>query len=131
MRERAQRYLDDPTLVRNIIADGCDGAQALPAETMRDVREAMGLRIHEGAAEPLAANRSNVAAGQRPVAKVYGEPVIELPHDLYIPPDALEVFLEAFEGPLDLLLYLIRKQNIDILDIPMARSRASTWSTSR
>jgi segregation and condensation protein A len=53
-------------------------------------------------------------------AKVYGEPVIELPHDLYIPPDALEVVLEAFEGPLDLLLYLIRKENLDILDIPMA-----------
>ena len=53
-------------------------------------------------------------------AKIYGEPVIELPHDLYIPPDALEVVLEAFEGPLDLLLYLIRKENLDILDIPMA-----------
>src|ERR687892_1176667 len=54
------------------------------------------------------------------MAKVYGEPVVELPHDLYIPPDALEVVLEAFEGPLDLLLYLIRKENLDILDIPMA-----------
>ena len=54
------------------------------------------------------------------MAKLYGEPVIELPHDLYIPPDALEVVLEAFEGPLDLLLYLIRKQNLDILDVPMA-----------
>jgi segregation and condensation protein A len=53
-------------------------------------------------------------------AKVYGEPVIELPTDLYIPPDALEIILEAFEGPLDLLLYLIRKENLDILDIPMA-----------
>jgi segregation and condensation protein A len=53
-------------------------------------------------------------------AKLYGEPVIELPHDLYIPPDALEVILEAFEGPLDLLLYLIRKENLDILDIAMA-----------
>src|SRR5688572_27959817 len=53
-------------------------------------------------------------------ANVYGEPVIELPHDLYIPPDALEIVLEAFEGPLDLLLYLIRKENLDILDIPMA-----------
>jgi len=53
-------------------------------------------------------------------AKVYGEPVFELPHDLYIPPDALEIVLEAFEGPLDLLLYLIRKENLDILDIPMA-----------
>ncbi len=54
------------------------------------------------------------------LALVYGEAVTELPQDLYIPPDALEVFLEAFEGPLDLLLYLIRKQNIDILDIPVA-----------
>jgi segregation and condensation protein A len=54
------------------------------------------------------------------VAKLYGEPLGELPRDLYIPPDALEVFLEAFEGPLDLLLYLIRRANIDILDIPMA-----------
>lgn len=54
------------------------------------------------------------------VARLYGEPLFELPRDLYIPPDALEVFLEAFEGPLDLLLYLIRKQNFNILDIPMA-----------
>jgi len=53
------------------------------------------------------------------VARLYGEPLFNLPHDLYIPPDALEVFLEAFEGPLDLLLYLIRKQNFNILDIPM------------
>ncbi len=53
-------------------------------------------------------------------AKLYGEPLFRLPTDLYIPPDALEVFLEAFEGPLDLLLYLIRKQNFNILDIPMA-----------
>ena len=55
-----------------------------------------------------------------PFALVYGQAVTELPLDLYIPPDALEVFLEAFEGPLDLLLYLIRKQNFSILDIPMA-----------
>lgn len=54
------------------------------------------------------------------VPLVYGQAFTELPQDLYIPPDALEVFLEAFEGPLDLLLYLIRKQNIDILDIPVA-----------
>ncbi len=52
-------------------------------------------------------------------AKLYGEPLFKMPHDLYIPPDALQVFL-AFEGPLDLLLYLIRKQNFNILDIPMA-----------
>jgi segregation and condensation protein A len=54
------------------------------------------------------------------VARLYGEPLFTMPTDLYIPPDALEVFLEAFEGPLDLLLYLIRKQNFNILDIPMA-----------
>jgi segregation and condensation protein A len=54
-------------------------------------------------------------------AKLYGEPLFKLPSDLYIPPDALEVFLEAFQGPLDLLLYLIRKQNFNILDIPMAQ----------
>ena len=55
-----------------------------------------------------------------PVARLYGEPLPELPKDLYIPPDALEVYLESFEGPLDLLLYLIRKANLSILDIPMA-----------
>ena len=54
------------------------------------------------------------------VARLYGEPLFSMPRDLYIPPDALEIFLEAFEGPLDLLLYLIRKQNFNILDIPMA-----------
>lgn len=56
-----------------------------------------------------------------PLARVYGQALIEAPQDLYIPPDALEVILEAFEGPLDLLLYLIRRQNIDILDIPVAQ----------
>lgn len=55
-----------------------------------------------------------------PLALVHGEPVLELPGDLYIPPDALRVFLDTFEGPLDLLLYLIRKHNLDVLDIPMA-----------
>ena len=55
-----------------------------------------------------------------PIAKVRGEPFVGLPQDLYIPPEALEVFLESFEGPLDLLLYLIRKNSLDILDIPMA-----------
>lgn len=54
------------------------------------------------------------------LARLYGEPLFALPNDLYIPPEALQVFLEAFEGPLDLLLYLIRKQNFNILDIPMA-----------
>jgi segregation and condensation protein A len=57
---------------------------------------------------------------EMPFAMVEGEAVTQMPHDLYIPPDALQVFLEAFEGPLDLLLYLIRRQNLDILDIPIA-----------
>ena len=57
---------------------------------------------------------------EMPFAVVHGEPITQLPRDLYIPPQALEVFLEAFEGPLDLLLYLIRRQNVDILDIPIA-----------
>lgn len=57
---------------------------------------------------------------EMPLAVVKGQPVVEIPQDLYIPPDALEVILEAFEGPLDLLLYLIRRQNLDILDIPVA-----------
>ncbi len=55
-----------------------------------------------------------------PVARIYGEAMETLPQDLYIPPDALEIMLDAFEGPLDLLLYLIRKANVDVLDIPMA-----------
>ncbi len=59
-----------------------------------------------------------------PIAVVFGEAVLETPHDLFIPPDALRVILESFEGPLDLLLYLIRKQNLDVLDIPMARITA-------
>jgi segregation and condensation protein A len=61
-----------------------------------------------------------VQQAEMPFAIVQGQPFTQLPSDLYIPPDALEVFLEAFEGPLDLLLYLIRRQNLDILDIPIA-----------
>ncbi|MEO9080355.1 MAG: ScpA family protein [Rhodanobacter sp.] len=57
---------------------------------------------------------------EMPLAMVRGEPLLQMPQDLYIPPDALEVILESFEGPLDLLLYLIRRQNLDILDIPVA-----------
>ena len=66
------------------------------------------------------AEEQTPAQSEMPFAVVDGEPVTELPQDLYIPPYALQVFLEAFEGPLDLLLYLIRRQNIDILDIPIA-----------
>jgi len=59
-----------------------------------------------------------------PVARLYGQPVVQIPADLFIPPDALRVILDAFEGPLDLLLYLIRKHNLDVLDIPMAQLTA-------
>lgn len=72
------------------------------------------------APKPVADNDLLPSQAEMPFAIVDGEPVTELPQDLYIPPYALKVFLEAFEGPLDLLLYLIRRQNIDILDIPIA-----------
>ncbi|KGM54936.1 rifampin ADP-ribosyl transferase [Lysobacter daejeonensis GH1-9] len=67
-----------------------------------------------------AAQTSAPQQQEMPLAVVHGQPVLQIPQDLYIPPDALEVILEAFEGPLDLLLYLIRRQNLDILDIPVA-----------
>ncbi|HKB59545.1 MAG TPA: ScpA family protein [Gallionellaceae bacterium] len=69
--------------------------------------------VHENAA-------TGTAAAASPIAHIHGEPLLEMPRDLYIPPDALEVVLETFQGPLDLLLYLIRKHNLDVLDIPMA-----------
>ena len=77
---------------------------ALPATSTGDPAEPAGPVVVDGVA----------------VARLYGEPLFAMPTDLYIPPDALEVFLEAFEGPLDLLLYLIRRQNFNILDIPLA-----------
>ena len=78
------------------------------------------LRIVENKAPaPLPAEEAP-EQGEMPFAMVEGQPLTQLPRDLYIPPQALEVFLEAFEGPLDLLLYLIRRQNLDILDIPIA-----------
>lgn len=78
------------------------------------------LRIVKLEPPPLHEEAGTIAQGEMPFAVVEGEPVTQLPRDLYIPPHALRVFLEAFEGPLDLLLYLIRRQNIDILDIPIA-----------
>jgi segregation and condensation protein A len=78
------------------------------------------LRLVPAVPPPITAEAGAPAQGEMPFAVVEGEPVTELPRDLYIPPYALEVFLEAFEGPLDLLLYLIRRQNLDILDIPIA-----------
>ena len=80
------------------------------------------LRVlkREDAPKPPQDERQAPAQAEMPFAVVDGEPITALPQDLYIPPYALQVFLEAFEGPLDLLLYLIRRQNIDILDIPIA-----------
>ncbi len=66
------------------------------------------------------ASIDNAAETIEPLARIYGEPMAQLPLDLYIPPDAMAVMLDAFEGPLDLLLYLIRKTNVNVLDIPMA-----------
>lgn len=74
----------------------------------------------DDAPKPPQDENQSPAQSEMPFAVVDGEPVTTLPQDLYIPPYALQVFLEAFEGPLDLLLYLIRRQNIDILDIPIA-----------
>ncbi|HZX29065.1 MAG TPA: ScpA family protein [Telluria sp.] len=88
--------------------------------------EAQDAAIADPVAELEALQDASAPAGEAQAdagpacARLYGEPLARLPNDLYIPPDALEIFLEAFEGPLDLLLYLIRKQNFNILDIPMA-----------
>ena len=78
------------------------------------------LRLVPAVPLPVVDEAGTIAQSEMPFAIVEGEPITQLPRDLYIPPHALEVFLEAFEGPLDLLLYLIRRQNIDILDIPIA-----------
>ena len=77
--------------------------------------------LAEGAAVAAIETGADATASPAPLARLYGEPMLRMPTDLYIPPDALEIFLDAFEGPLDLLLYLIRKQNFNILDIPMAQ----------
>jgi segregation and condensation protein A len=86
-----------------------EAATASPADELSEADTAV---LAEAAPAP---------AADPAIARLYGEPMLRMPSDLYIPPDALEIFLEAFEGPLDLLLYLIRKQNFNILDIPMAQ----------
>ena len=87
-------------------------ASAAEAQAAPEAAQATG-ESHPDAAHPQ--------QGEMPFALVYGEAFTKLPQDLYIPPDALEVILEAFEGPLDLLLYLIKRQNLDILDVPVAQ----------
>jgi segregation and condensation protein A len=101
-------------LPEDMAADSAD--EQLPAGAV-EVEADADAAIAPEAVEAAAAVTAEVSA----LARLYGEPLLKLPNDLYIPPDALEIFLEAFEGPLDLLLYLIRKQNFNILDIPMAQ----------
>jgi segregation and condensation protein A len=94
-----------------------------PGAAARDMSAADGLEaavIDIPAPTPDALALPPASVDSVAVARLYGEPLFTMPQDLYIPPDALEIFLEAFEGPLDLLLYLIRKQNFNILDIPLA-----------
>jgi segregation and condensation protein A len=92
-------------------APGAGAPLPVPAPTVETAADA---------ALPPSAEEAAKSAEAVAVARLYGEPLFRLPQDLYIPPDALEVFLDAFEGPLDLLLYLIRRQNFNILDIPLA-----------
>src|SRR5210317_1259462 len=80
----------------------------------------MGSETDMKPADPQDPEKQHQGQQEMPFALVQGSPMTQLPHDLYIPPDALDIFLDAFEGPLDLLLYLIKRQNIDILDIPIA-----------
>jgi segregation and condensation protein A len=97
-----------------VAVDGQAAAETLPAG---DADAEVDAAIAPEVVEAASAVTTEVSA----LARLYGEPLLKLPNDLYIPPDALEIFLDAFEGPLDLLLYLIRKQNFNILDIPMAQ----------
>src|ERR1700730_5438743 len=83
---------------------------------MNDAAPDLKLPAETAAGPPVTPNAVDGVA----LARLYGEPLFAMPEDLYIPPDALEVILDAFEGPLDLLLYLIRRQNLDVLDIPVA-----------
>jgi segregation and condensation protein A len=99
----------DEAVVAVVEGLGVDAIDAVDAVAIVDPTAAV-------AADPAAAVAVDPA-----IARLYGEPMLKMPTDLYIPPDALEIFLDAFEGPLDLLLYLIRKQNFNILDIPMAQ----------
>ena len=96
--------------------NAADGAEASVAD---DADASAADNAAESAAAP--AGPKGPKQGEMPFGLMYGKAITKLPDDLYIPPDALEVFLEAFQGPLDLLLYLIKRQNLDILDIPVAQ----------
>lgn len=93
----------------------------MTGDTTEDTLQALEDQAERIALAEEAAGGIKPRQGEMPFGLVYGKAITKLPDDLYIPPDALEVFLEAFEGPLDLLLYLIKRQNLDILDIPVAQ----------
>jgi segregation and condensation protein A len=95
-------------------------SEELAAELVVEPAPAEAAPAADDGAAP-SAGAETAPADTAAIARLYGEPLLRMPTDLYIPPDALEIFLDAFEGPLDLLLYLIRKQNFNILDIPMAQ----------
>ena len=134
MRKRAQEFQENPELVTNLIHQGGEKAREAARATLDEVRRCnalaflMGytiimkpdLKIVVSNPAPVHELESAPEQAEMPFAVVNGEPITQLPRDLYIPPQALEIFLEAFEGPLDLLLYLIRRQNVDILNIPIA-----------
>ena len=129
IRKRAREYEENPEVVRE---HRCRGLRARARSSARDDgrragRRGTGVPVTEHADNSQRMLTPNPGAvepppqqDEMPFAIVDGEPVTVMPRDLYIPPQALEVFLEAFEGPLDLLLYLIRRQNLDVLDIPIA-----------
>jgi len=102
----------DPTASSDLIAPADVASNAAEASASASASASEGAPI-----ESAVHTQKSPQQGEMPFAMVHGKAYTQLPQDLYIPPDALEVFLEAFEGPLDLLLYLIRRQNIDILDI--------------
>ncbi len=145
IRKRAQEFEENPELVRNIVAEGAEKAREARARhagrraachelcawtegeqhgkkaAKPDLRVVVDNSPSETeGGEAVSDKPSSPEQVEMPFAIVNGEAITQLPKDLYIPPQALEVFLDAFEGPLDLLLYMIRRQNLDILDIPIA-----------
>ena len=102
------------------IASGETQSVAAPVASASNSEQEAGPTVSLRASNAVERRIGQPQQGEMPFAVVLGEALTELPKDLYIPPRALEVFLEAFEGPLDLLLYLIRRQNLDILDIDVA-----------
>jgi len=111
----------EPVASADTAADeaGGNAADSAEASVADDAEASTAENAAEGAAVP--AGPKGPKQGEMPFGLMYGKAITKLPDDLYIPPDALEVFLEAFQGPLDLLLYLIKRQNLDILDIPVAQ----------